>query len=88
MHGPGPSLITRIVVRPKARGRGWGSEVLRDVCMDADAEGITLMLQVQPNPAGLAAEALTAWYQRHGFEAVPGTDTMVRKPAPRTPCSS
>ncbi|MBK9497466.1 MAG: GNAT family N-acetyltransferase [Xanthomonadales bacterium] len=66
----GPSgIITRINVPPKARGLGFGSRLLREILHDADAEGVTLILEI--NPSGdLNFAQLEAWYMRYDFVAI------------------
>ncbi|NEB42542.1 GNAT family N-acetyltransferase [Streptomyces sp. SID14515] len=63
-----PAILTEIAVWPEHRGKGWGSEILKEVCRAADAEGITLILSVDPAPGGLSDEELAAWYGRYGFQ--------------------
>ncbi|MER6382092.1 GNAT family N-acetyltransferase [Streptomyces sp. NPDC001118] len=79
--GSGPAIVTEIAVWAECRGRGWGSEVLKKVCRDADAEKVTLLLSVEPGPDGLSAEALVSWYERHGFSRAINDETvMIRLP--------
>ncbi|MFJ3634633.1 GNAT family N-acetyltransferase [Streptomyces sp. NPDC090112] len=66
--GGGPAILTEIAVWEEHRGKGWASELLRQICQEADREGLTLLLSVEPGPRGLSYEALAAWYRRHGFE--------------------
>lgn len=73
----GGTLISRVWVKPTERRNGYGTQLLRWVCGSADREQETLYLAVEPDPGGPSAEALRAWYARHGFE---GTGAMVRKP--------
>lgn len=69
-------IITRINVPAKYRGQGHGSNMLRELCAKADAEGITLWLEI--NPYGdMTYEQLEAWYRRYGFK---GTGIYKRKP--------
>ncbi|MBT2609885.1 GNAT family N-acetyltransferase [Streptomyces sp. ISL-87] len=79
-----PTVITEVAVQAEARGMGLGSEILSQVCRDADAEGIVLLLSVDPGPGGLSYEELGAWYSRHGFQGFqqngPEDDVMVRLP--------
>jgi len=60
-------IITRINVPEKWRGLGIGSRLLTQILSDADRDGITLGLEVQPT-GGLNLEQLEAWYSRHGFK--------------------
>ncbi|MEU5974302.1 GNAT family N-acetyltransferase [Streptomyces sp. NPDC047315] len=77
----GPAIVSRVIVRPSARGQGWGCEVLRAVLDDADREGVPLILEVDDGSAEFSGAALTDWYSRYGFEPVPGSDqTMIRHP--------
>ncbi|WP_435270926.1 GNAT family N-acetyltransferase [Streptomyces sp. 1222.5] len=71
------AIVTEIAVWPEHRGKGWGSEILKEICRDADAEGITLMLSVEPGPGGLSAEGLAAWYGRYGFQRALNDGTVM-----------
>lgn len=54
-----------------AQGQGHASVLLREVCEEADAAGVMLVLFVDPFDAGpLDADSLAAWYARAGFEEV------------------
>ncbi|MCY0962736.1 GNAT family N-acetyltransferase [Streptomyces sp. H27-H5] len=82
--GKEPTIVTEVAVREEARGRGLGSEILRQVCRDADAEGTVLLLSVDPGPGGLSYEVLAEWYSRHGFQGFqqdgPRDNVMIRLP--------
>lgn len=70
--------VNRIIVPAYHRGQGWGKKIMSQVCADADAEGMTLVLHV--NPYGdLDYENLTAWYGRLGF-VLEGEGLWVRRP--------
>jgi len=58
--------ITRINVPAKHRGQGYGSKLLRQILEEADAEGVTLQLEISPSD-GLNYGQLWDWYKRHGF---------------------
>lgn len=85
---PGHFLLTRINIPQAARGKKYGSTLLRSVLLDADRIGCTLHLV--PVPSGRDGidpdhDALVSWYERYGFECVPiapGSPhyTMVRAP--------
>ena len=66
MLDDGRVLISRINVPVRSRGRGLASKMLKEILRDADAMGITLILEPVPS-GGLDYEQLVAWYQRHGF---------------------
>jgi len=54
------------------RGAGIGAELMHLVCSEADREGLALLLLVQPyDDNGLTdVDALSAWYERFGFETI------------------
>ena len=62
-------LLTRINVPVQFRGQGVARRLLARVLTDADAEGITLWLEIMPS-GGLSFEELKAWYERRGFRQV------------------
>ena len=72
-------VITRINIPAAHRGKGIGSELLRNTCKDADRLGCILKLGL--NPYGpLDREQLEAWYKRYGFEWDDEHAYMVREP--------
>ena len=78
--------INRIVVPERNRGQGAGRKILKRVLAEADAEKVTLVLEI--NPYGpLNYQALENWYKRNGFSwlrADTKVDTlMIRRPQPR-----
>lgn len=72
-------IIHRINVPAPARGKGHGTTLLKQICGDADAEGLTLMLAPEPS-GGLEYADLVAWYRRYGFEFSTAGYVMERKP--------
>lgn len=72
-------LIHRINVPSPARGKGYGRAVLRDICADADAEGVPLILAPESS-GGLEQKELVAWYRRHGFEWTRSGMILYREP--------
>ena len=59
--------VNRIqVLTTRARGEGWGTKLLEQICAEADAEGANLMLGVSPDEPRYFRR-LVAWYRRHGF---------------------
>lgn len=85
---PGHFLLTRINIPQAARGKHYGSKLLKSVLLDADRTGYTLHLV--PVPSGREGidpghDDLVAWYERYDFKRVPiapGSPhyTMVRAP--------
>ncbi len=63
---PSYYLITRINVPKESRGRSLGSEMLKKILADADAEGATLEIHPMPS-GGLTRKQLISWYERYGF---------------------
>ncbi len=61
-----------IALLPEWRGRGIGGSLLRQVCADADREGLLLSLHVTPHNPALRL------YERLGFGCVAQTDAHVR----------
>ncbi len=68
-------LINRINVprhtgpdgKPLFRGQGIASDLLKRCLKDADAEQVTLLIEVSPSD-GLTYDELVAWYKRYGFK--------------------
>jgi hypothetical protein len=55
---------------------------MSEVLEDADNEGYTLMISVQPDGklGSLSFDLLKAWYERLGFKMLDDEVTMERKP--------
>jgi len=70
--------VNRINTPRLHRERGVARELMRQVTHDADAEGATLRLLINPSD-GLQWQDLVLWYMRLGFEQVP-TGYWVRQP--------
>ena len=64
--GEDVTWVNRINVPKAHRGKKLGSAMLRRLCDEADAEGVTLVLQPLAT-GGLGGPALIAWYKRYGF---------------------
>lgn len=72
---PGEYLLTELQTAQRSRGQGHAARLLATVLEDADREGVTLYLSVEPDysPGSLDYGALTAFYARRGFtEIEPG----------------
>lgn len=72
------TCITSIEVREE-RGQGHARALLKQITDDADLEGVTLVLSIEPDGTGLDARALKRWYERAGFTHQPG-DFWLRTP--------
>jgi N-acetylglutamate synthase-like GNAT family acetyltransferase len=83
---PTMSMLTGIEVEWKLRGRGYGTELLKQVLTDADKEGVILLLSVASDDSdkALSNDQLQDWYERHGFYQIEGKTgngvTMQRLP--------
>lgn len=75
-------LITGVQTSRAGRNQGRARKLLQHVLDQADAEGVILMLSVDPDP-GVDFKRLTAWYERLGFKFIEdGDPTMKRFPRP------
>lgn len=62
--------ITKFHVLPADRGKGYGSELLRRLCVEADAADMRLWLTAEPfefDDGALGGSDLLVLYSRHGF---------------------
>jgi GNAT superfamily N-acetyltransferase len=59
-------IITSVGTR--TRGQGNASRLFKTVIEEADSEGVTLYLSVEPDGTGLDEDQLRSWYGRNGFE--------------------
>lgn len=69
--------VNRVNVPQPHRGYGHGSELLKRLTADADAEGATLVLNIYASGA-LDHQALVEWYRRNGF-------TLTSRPSQEDP---
>lgn len=60
-------LITRINVPLGYRGRGYGRSLLEQIVEDAEAEDVTLVLEISSYGSEMDNERLQEWYMRYGF---------------------
>lgn len=67
--------VETLEVLSRYRNQGIGSEIMRAICEDADAEGETLWLYACPDPG--RRDDLVRFYERFGF--------VVRNPEARSP---
>jgi len=74
-------IINRVNVPKKHRGKGIGRALMQKCLADADAEGVTLQLDI--NPYGeMSYTELRAWYERLGFIQKYKNGPFIRKPKP------
>lgn len=82
----GAWLVTGIDVARTERGNGVARSLAARVLADADTEGVTLCLNVEPDGSAgsLSEQQLRDWYARLGFVTAPdplAAETgMVREP--------
>ena len=73
--------IVGLVVLPGARQEGRASALMREVCGQADAHGIVLVLTVVADPfsaPAMSAPELAGWYSRRfGFKGIESSGTTV-----------
>mgnify|MGYP001578879612 CR=1 FL=1 len=75
--------ITKVHTDPEAQRRGDATRLLEQVCSEADALGITLVLWPKPygDDIALSQAQLIAWYGKHGFLQIqPEPPLMARMP--------
>lgn len=61
--------LVRVWTDPEARKQGFATELLKDICNDADIDGRVLMLNPKTfGSVGLAN--LVPWYHRFGFDVI------------------
>lgn len=62
----GSYVVSRVIVSAEYRGQGYARQLMQEVLRDADAAGVTLLLEI--NPYGdMTYEQLESWYMRLGF---------------------
>ena len=60
--------VSSLVCDAAHRGHGHATALLQKLCRLADADGITLMVVVDPfDDEPINADSLRQWYERHGF---------------------
>ncbi len=80
-YEPGTLYISRIKTRDSYQGQGGARELMQELIADADNEGVTLALEI--NPYGpMNFKQLESWYKRLGFKktAAPFENCYLRKP--------
>lgn len=72
----GEAELSNVFTSVGHRGKGLARALMREVCADADREGVTLLLTVGhgrgPGGDGLRSDQLYEWYTRLGFHGLAG----------------
>jgi len=71
--------VVRVFTDPEARQQGFATELMKDICNDADIEGQVLLLNPRPfgRVAGLAD--LAPWYARFGFAVIQKSPVLMAR---------
>lgn len=79
MHGRVRELLS-IEVPEEKRRTGLATKLLREVTMEADREGKTLLLWVRPYGT-MGERDLIAWYRKFGFEEIQQSPVLMARAA-------
>lgn len=60
-------LLNQIHVAPKARGKGFGKELMTQITEDADREGYTIVASFSPEEFGSDPDRLMKFYEEFDF---------------------
>jgi GNAT superfamily N-acetyltransferase len=60
--------------------KGHATALMHELCTDADAAGIVLLLRPHPFAPGMDSEQLVNWYTRFGFEPIQGEPVLMARP--------
>lgn len=71
--------VTDLSVKFEERFKGVGTELMRQVCRDADKEQVTLRLLASSGDARVSQEQLMKWYSRFGFVQESDDNTWMRR---------
>jgi len=74
----GEWYISRINTPYLHREEGYASRLLKEVCAEADQEGVTLVL-TPVSTGAMSYKALVKWYIRVGFEEIAADDIKVNQ---------
>lgn len=70
--------LTSLAVAREARGQGAASALMQDVCAQADAAGLALMVMVEPfDGASMDELQLASWYSRLGFKTIQAAPVVI-----------
>lgn len=76
--------ISAVYCDPDHRRQGYGTDLMRKACADADIAGITLLLSVDPgSDSDMTLTQLASWHAKFGFQIIqPAPMLMARQPKP------
>lgn len=79
--------VTRVLTDDLQRGKGYATTLIHRICQEADKNGLTLFLQVDPYGDGpLDCSALEGWYSRaFGFAPIQAEPLLMARMPGSTP---
>lgn len=78
--------LTKLHTPIERRKNGDASQLLHDVCDEADRQNLVLLLHCAPfGDADLGASQLQAWYERFGFMVIQAEPKLMARMAGATP---
>jgi hypothetical protein len=78
--------LTKLHTPIAHRNKGEASQLLREVCEEADRQGIVLMLMPEPfDEPDLGATQLEHWYARFGFMTIQAEPKLMARMVGATP---
>lgn len=74
--------ITKVHTPADMQQQGHATALMRDVCSEADRDGITLILWPRPygDDIALSQAMLIRWYQRFGFRVIQPEPVLMARP--------
>ena len=71
--------ISRLWTTPGNRKQGYATELLKQVCSEADVMGFVLMLQPKEFGKSEGLKELTKWYERFGFVKIQNNPVLMAR---------
>lgn len=73
--------LRALYTEPQYRGNGFATDLLHDVCLEADLARKFLFLCVSPGEDGpLGLEKLANWYHKFGFTTIQASPLLMTRP--------
>lgn len=74
--------ITKLHTAEQFQRQGYATQLMLDVCEEADRNGMTLMLWPRPygDDIALSQAMLIRWYQRFGFQVIQPDPVLMARP--------